>query len=180
MLKPFLLCAAAIASAVLTVACTEADAAPPSVPDNLRPSVGQVLSLEALAKGFQLYECTAAKGDATRFEWTFVAPEAELFDRAGSRIGKHYAGPTWEIGDQGIVVGEVSARDDGPDSSAIPWLLLKAKSASGSGVLGRTQSVQRLQTVGGKAPVAGCDRERAGITARVPYQATYYFYAPRT
>ena len=73
--------------------------------------------------------------DPGRFEWTLKAPEADLFDRAGRKIGTHYAGPTWESGDGSKVVGEVKGRDNGPDPSAIPWLLLAAKSNSGSGVL---------------------------------------------
>jgi hypothetical protein len=76
-------------------------------------------------------------------------------------------------------VGEVKARDDGPDVNAIPWLLPGAKSTSGVGVLGKTASVQRVKTVGGKAPVGGCSQAQAGQEARVPYSATYYFYVAR-
>jgi hypothetical protein len=74
------------------------------------------------------------------------------------------------------VVGEIKARDDGPDANAIPWLLLSAKSASGDGVLGQTASIQRARTVGGKAPREGCSPTRAGTEVRVPYTAKYYFY----
>ena len=110
-------------------------------------------------------------------EWVFKAPEAELFDKASRKIGKHYAGPTWESTDGSAVVGEVKARDAGPDPSAIPWLLLAAKSNSGRGVLSQVKSIQRLQTVGGKAPSAPCTRDTVGQVARVPYKAVYYFYA---
>jgi hypothetical protein len=57
--------------------------------------------------------------------------------------------------------------------------LLSAKSSSGTGVLGQTASVQRVQTVGGKAPVLACSEEYAGKEAGVPYKATYYFYGVR-
>jgi hypothetical protein len=126
------------------------------VPENLRAPAGQVLSLEAQATGVQIYVCNASKTDPTRFEWIFKAPEADLFDGVGKKIGKHYAGPTWESNDGSKVLGEVTARDDGPDAGAIPWLLLKGKSPSGSGVFGQTQSIQRVRTVGGKAPAQGC------------------------
>ncbi len=109
----------------------------------------------------------------------FKAPEAELFDQAGKRIGKHYAGPTWESDDGSKVAGAVKARDDGPDANAIPWLLLSATSAEGNGIFGKTQSVQRLKTVGGKAPVDGCDQAQLGKIARVSYRATYNFYVAR-
>jgi hypothetical protein len=151
----------------------------PMVPDNLRVAASQTLSLETHATGVQIYDCKPNKDDPTRFEWIFRAPEAELFDAAGKKIGKHYAGPTWESDDGSKVVGEAKARDDGPDVSAIPWLLLSAKSTSGAGVLGQTASVQRVQTVGGKAPVGGCDLAQAGKEARVPYSAMYYFYVAR-
>jgi hypothetical protein len=133
----------------------------------------------ALANGVQIYECAAGKADPARFEWIFKAPEAELADASGTSIGKHYAGPTWESVDGSKVVGEVKARDDGPDGSAIPWLLLSAKSTEGKGVFGKTQTIQRVNTVGGKAPVAGCGSAEAGKVVRTPYRATYYFYVAK-
>ena len=148
----------------------------PEVPEALKVPANQVLSLETQAAGVQIYECKASKDDPTRFEWAFKAPEAELFDSTGKKIGRHYAGPTWESNDGSKVVGEVKAKDNGPDPNAIPWLLLSAKSTSGNGVLSQTQSIQRLQTAGGKAPVEGCTQAQVGKEARVTYKANYYFY----
>src|SRR5512143_3698315 len=113
------------------------------VPGVLKAPATQVLSLETQAAGVQIYECKASKDDPTRFEWVFKAPEAELFDSTGKKIGRHYAGPTWESNDGSKVVGEVRAKDNGPDPNAIPWLLLSAKSNSGSGIFSQTQSIQR-------------------------------------
>lgn len=151
----------------------------PSVPETLRTPETEVLSLETEATGVQVYECNAGKDEPTRFEWIFKAPEADLFDKAGNKIGKHYAGPTWESNDGSKVVGEVKAKDNGPDPNAIPWLLLSAKSTSGTGVLGRVKSIQRLHTVGGRAPAGACGQAEAGQIARVPYKATYDFYAAK-
>ena len=151
----------------------------PLVPESIKVRADQVLSLVTPAAGVQIYECSAAKADPAKFEWVFKAPEADLFDGSGRKIGKHYAGPTWESNDGSKVVGEVRGRDDGPAATAIPWLLLSAKSTSGNGVLGRTQAIQRLYTVGGKAPAEACNRARLGKGARVPYKATYYFYTAR-
>jgi hypothetical protein len=148
---------------------------PPIVPDSLKTPPNQLLVLETRATGVQIYECRAGKDNAARFEWVLVAPEAELIDNAGVKVGKHYAGPTWEAIDGSKVVGEVKARDDGPDPNAIPWLLLTAKSTSGSGMLNKTTSIQRLATSGGKAPAA-CGKDDAGKQARVPYEAVYNFY----
>jgi hypothetical protein len=135
--------------------------------------------LEVAASGVQVYQCDASKNDPTKFEWIFKAPVADLFDAGGKKIGTHYAGPTWESIDGSKVVGEVTARDNGPDANAIPWLLLSAKSTSGTGVFSRTKSIQRVQTVGGKAPAVGCDKAQAGQEARMAYKATYYFYAAK-
>jgi hypothetical protein len=151
----------------------------PAVSETLRVPMTQVLSLEARAAGVQIYECKASKDDPMKFEWAFKAPEADLFDRDGKKIGRHYAGPTWESIDGSNVVGEVRAHDNGPDSDAIPWLLLSAKSSSGNGVFSRTQSIQRVQTAGGKAPSEGCSQAQESKEARVPYKAMYYFYSAR-
>ena len=162
----------------LLAACATSHAGTlPAVPDSLAVPATQTLLLGTRASGVQIYDCKPSKDDPYRFEWVFRAPEADLFDAAGTRVGKHYAGPAWEANDGSKVVGEVKAHDDGPDANAIPWLLLSAKSTSGAGVLARTASVQRLQTVGGKPPAGGCSEARAGAEARVPYSATYYFYA---
>ena len=149
---------------------------PEAVPEKLKLPASQILTLKAQASGVQIYQCKAAKDDAARFDWALTAPEADLFDQSGNPIGKHYAGPTWEALDGSKVVGEVEARDSGPDPGAIAWLLLAAKSNSGGGVLGSVQWVQRLDTSGGKAPENGCNAAQAGTELRVPYKASYYFY----
>ena len=160
--------------------CASRDAGvTPVVPENLKVPATQTLSVVAEASGVQIYECSASKTEPTRFEWVFRAPEAELFDPAGRKIGKHYAGPTWEATDGSKVIGEVKARYDGTDPNAIPWLLLNAKSTEGTGIFGKTQSIQRVRTVGGKAPGDGCNQAQAGKDARIAYRATYYFYVAR-
>jgi len=172
--------AAMVASlAALLAGCATSQLAAVPVPDNLRVPSTQTLSLETRATGVQIYDCKPGKDGPARYEWVFRAPEADLFDKAGTKIGRHYAGPTWESNDGSKAVGEVKARDDGPDANAIPWLLMSARSTAGTGILGKTASVQRVQTVGGKAPAASCSQAEAGKEARVPYSATYYFYVAR-
>ena len=176
-------CATAVAAASLAAilaGCAASNVATnPLVPENLKVPAGQALSLVSPATGVQIYECGATKTEPARFEWVFKAPEADLFDLSGKKMGKHYAGPTWESNDRSKVIGEVKARDDGPAATAIPWLLLSAKSTSGKGVFSETQSIQRLYTVGGKAPAQTCNRAQLGKEARVPYKATYYFYVAK-
>lgn len=162
--------------ALLAAGCASSSLAPPEVPATLRPPQDQSLFLEARATGVQIYECAAKPGDSSGFAWVFKAPEATLADRWGRPIGKHYAGPTWESSDGSTVVGELASRDPGPEPSAIPWLLLTAKSTSGAGDLAGTRSIQRVHTTGGVAPAQPCASRNAKQTVRVPYTATYYFY----
>jgi len=171
--------AAGASFVVLLAGCASAQVGTsPAIPETLKVPASQTLSVSAQATGVQICECAASKTDPTRFEWAFKAPEAELFDNAGNKIGKHYAGPTWESNDGSKAVGEVKARDDGPDPNAIPWLLLSAKS-EGNGIFGKTQSVQRVNTAGGKAPADGCSQAQVGKVARIPYRATYSFYVAK-
>jgi uncharacterized protein DUF3455 len=173
---------ALILSGALTAACLGASGcatysiAPPNVPAQLQPAADQVVFLEAFADGAQLYECIRKPGQASSWQWSFRAPDAELVDRTGHVIGKHTAGPTWKSIDGSSVLGEVKARDAGPDSSAIPWLLLNAKSTAGIGVFTGTKSIQRVQTTGGNAPSEPCDASHANRLVGVPYTATYLFY----
>lgn len=167
------------ASTLLTTviaAQAAADTGTDGIPDGLRPPDGQVLALAARATGVQIYECKAVKDNPAQFSWTLKAPEADLKDLSGKAVGKHYAGPTWEASDGSKVMGEVVAKHDAPDVTSIPWLLLRAKSTSGSGIFSAIASVQRLKTSGGSAPASGCDSSQSGKESRVPYSAEYRFY----
>ena len=146
-----------------------------SVPANLKPGASESLAMILPAKGVQIYECRARK-DQAGYEWAFVAPEADLFDTNGKRIGKHYAGPHWEAADGSKVVGAVKARADATAADAIPWLLLSAKPVGAQGSFSNVASIQRVNTVGGVAPKAGCSQAEAGKAARISYSADYYFF----
>jgi hypothetical protein len=138
--------------------------------------LNEELALQVRAAGFQIYTC-AANADSPRFEWTLKAPEADLFDTAGDEIGRHYAGPTWELTDGSKVGGKVVARAEAPDHEAIPWLRLDATSNAGTGRLAGVSSIQRVNTVGGAPPSKPCDLAHLNAQVRVPYAATYSFYA---
>jgi len=151
--------------------------APPETPDTIKAPNPAALASKGNATGAQVYVCGPSKDDKKKFEWTLKAPDATLTDDAGKPFAKHYAGPTWEAPDGSKVVGALKAKVDAPDASAIPWLLLEAKSNEGQGVFTNIGWVQRVQTVGGKAPSTGCDKAHDGTETRVDYRATYYFYA---
>lgn len=56
--------------------------------------------------------------------------------------------------------------------------LLGARSDGADGRFAKVAQVQRLNTEGGQAPAAGCDRTRLGQRAEVPYRADYVFFNP--
>jgi hypothetical protein len=150
----------------------------PDVPEALKMPAGQAPVLKVAAEGVQIYTCKAEEGAPDKLAWALKAPEATLFDAAHAKVGKHYAGPTWEVVDGSKFVGVLAAKAEAPEPSAIPWLLIKKKSAEGEGLLANVAFVQRVHTAKGMAPKDGCDAANAGREVRVDYTADYYFYAP--
>lgn len=99
-------------------------------------------------------------------------------DASGKKIGKHYAGPHWESTDGSKIVGTVKERADAPQADAIPWLLLVAKSVGPQGSFSKITSIQRVNTVGGAAPMTACSQANIGTTGRIPY-TDYYFLSEK-
>jgi len=147
-----------------------------SVARKLKLSADESLAMIVAATGVQIYECRAANGLNSAYEWAFVAPEADLFDPRGMKVGRHYAGPSWEAVDGSKIVGSVTASAAAPDAVAIPWLLLGAKSVGPAGTFSQVSTVRRVHTRGGMAPVSGCSAATAGTVERIPYTADYYFF----
>lgn len=150
----------------------------PKVPDAIQSPEGEELVLIARATGFQIYICRPdAEGKPA---WTLKAPEAELFDEQGKVIGRHFAGPTWQLNDGSQLTGKMDAKVDAPDPEAIPWLLVTVISNSGKGALNRVTTIQRVNTVSGLPPaVAECNASTGEVEFKSSYSADYYFYARR-
>jgi hypothetical protein len=130
---------------------------------------GSKLIFHVFGVGVQIYQWNGSS-------WQFVAPEATLFADAGDDavVGIHFGGPTWQSVSGSRVVGTVIDHCT-PDPDAIPWLLLGAASTEGPGIFQHVAYLQRLNTVGGKAPAV--PGNFPGQVARVPYTADYFFYA---
>jgi hypothetical protein len=142
----------------------------PSAPETLKQPAGEHLRAHAHASGRQIYVCDGSK-------WILSRPDAKLFDKAGQKVGSHFAGPTWRWSDGSQVSGRPIA-SAARDPESIPWLLLTATDHSGDGVMKNVSSIQRLHTKGGKAPANGCGPSHRGEQARISYTADYYFYGP--
>ncbi len=149
---------------------------PPDVPDTIQVSPGEEVVLFAHAPGSQIYTCQA--GAAGRFSWILKAPDAELHDRQDKVIGHHSAGPTWKLKDGSEVSGKMAAQVDSLDADSIPWLLVKAESHAGKGLLTSVTTIQRVHTHGGKPPADGCDASHRDAESKSSYTADYFFYAP--
>jgi hypothetical protein len=134
-----------------------------AVPDDSR------LAFYYDAIGVQIYACQAT---TTGYAWTFQAPEANLFDRRGHLVVKHYGGPTWESVSDHIKVVAKKLTEFTAHADAIPELLLQATVHDGNGQMGDVSYIQRLDTAGGLAPSSGCDAAHLGAIARVDYTAT--------
>jgi Protein of unknown function (DUF3455) len=160
-----------IAAGILTGMCTIAVNADQTA---VAPPQGSTLLLEAAADGVQMYAC---EKKPSGFEWSFKAPEANLFDSQGRQIGTHFAGPTWKMDDGSALIGEAIAKADAPEPSAIQWLLLRAKSHEGSGTLSQAALIRRSDTKGGAAPKTGCDANHVSQLVRMRYSAIYQFFS---
>jgi hypothetical protein len=130
---------------------------------------GQVLVATMHAEGAQIYECKADAAGKT--VWQFREPVASLFVD-GKTVGRHYAGPVWELADGSKLVGKVAGRAPGVTAHDIPLLKLDATSQGGAGMLAGITTIQRLKTKGGTAE-GSCPT--AGAFLRVPYAAEYAF-----
>jgi Protein of unknown function (DUF3455) len=130
---------------------------------------GETVVLTVHAQGAQIYE---AKADAAgKLAWVLREPTATLL-LDGKTIGRHYAGPNWELTDGSAIVGKAVAHAPGATDKDIPWLKIEVVSQRGSGQLTGVTTVQRINTKGGK-PDAPCTK--AGDFLSVAYSTDYVF-----
>jgi hypothetical protein len=127
------------------------------------------------AEGTQIYDCEKSETGAV---WTLRQPDATLTDDDGTMRAHHGAGPSWTAADGSRIVGRQITTIPAPRADAIPWLVLQTDAHGGQGTLDGVTYVLRTDTVGGLAPHGGCDLDRQGAVAAVPYQATYSFLRP--
>ena len=187
-----LVLAAAIAVPLPARAATGIE--PPATPDAIRVPEGYAPFLLAHAVGTQGYMCVKAGGT---FEWAAFGPQATLFDADGRQVLTHFLSPmpydrrpspTWQHSrdtSAAWALPSTSSSDPAfvaPD--AIPWLLLEVlvvgDGPTGGDRLTAARYIQRVNTVEGRAPSAGCN-SAADLKKRalVPYEADYVFYRER-
>jgi hypothetical protein len=156
-----------LAFAILVLTTTSAFAAD-ALPEAIA-APGETVVLSVHAEGAQVYECKA--GNDSKLAWAFREPVATLLVE-GKTVGRHYAGPNWELSDSSAVVGKAVGNAPGATANDIAWLKLDVASRRGSGVLTPVTTVQRINTHGGKLE-GSC--EKAGEFKSAPYSADYIF-----
>ena len=155
----------ALANAIAVAAAATADAQ--QAAGIAAPNESTVLTVHA--EGAQIYDCKATADG--KLAWQFREPIAALFV-SGKTVGRHFAGPSWELVDGSAVTGKVAARADGATAKDIPLLRLDATSHHGVGQLAGVTTIQKLNTKGGVVE-GSCDA--AGTFLAAPYSADYTF-----
>jgi hypothetical protein len=180
---------AGLGAAVATASPTKARhhrCDPPAVPENLEVEEGHRPFFVAHATGTQNYICLAA-GQA----WTFIGPQATLFNGRDQQALTHYlsvnpaegvARAAWRHSrDTSTVWAAAIQTSTDPafvQPGAIPWLLLRIVGTEAGPTDGAqvtvTTFIQRVNTQGGVAPAGTCPS--VGARAFVPYETDYVFF----
>jgi hypothetical protein len=142
--------------------------------DNRAPEVPQEIAVNSTNKvhfhgfgiGFQVYTWDGSS-------WGTAVPDATLYDSDGNVVAKHFAGPSWQSNSGSLVVGAVDTKIT-VKQDAIPWVRLIAVHTEGPGIFADTTFIQRVNTVGGKAPEA--PGLVVGQVAKSAYTADYFFF----
>jgi hypothetical protein len=158
------------AFAAPTLALRADDNRAPDVPAEVAVPEGNKVHFHGFGVGFQVYTWNGTS-------WGSAVPDAILYNGDHAVVATHFAGPTWQSDSGSETVGALPP--DGAiimDPDSIPWLRLKAVDARthGPGIFADTTYIQRVNTIGGKAPSEPGDF--VGQVARVPYTADYFFY----
>jgi hypothetical protein len=124
-------------------------------------------------EGVQIYDCKAVPGGGA--SWTFREPVATLIEN-GKTVGRHFAGPRWELEDGSLLQGRMARGEPGASSNDIPLLKLDVVSNAGprvgQGRLAGVTTIYRLHTRGGMLK-GGCTTP--GERLSVLYSADYVF-----
>lgn len=167
---------------------------PPAVPPDLEVPSGHRPYLVGHAIGTQNYVCLPSVGGPA-VAWTLFGPQATLFAERDRQVTTHFLSPnpdeggtpraTWHHSQDSSSVWAVRAASSADpayvDPNAIPWLTLEVvgseEGPNGGRRLTEATWLQRIRTVGGRAPADGCSEPGdVGRTAFVPYEADYVFY----
>ncbi len=150
----------------------------PDAPAAVTVPAGHKVAMMSTGMGDLTYECRVKAGATDQWEWVFTGPNAMLYDMNKKMVGKYYGGPTWEAADGSKVSGKQLAVAPSPNAGSIPLQLVQTSPAMGNGAMTGVSYIQRLNTMGGVAPMDACGAGSVGTKKTVKYQADYVFYKP--
>ncbi|MDM0014453.1 DUF3455 domain-containing protein [Variovorax sp. J22P168] len=147
-----------------------------ALPPPVQVPAGHRVAMETVGVGEITYECRDKASMSGEVEWVFVGPKAVLNDRSGKAVGKYYGPPaTWEANDGSkLTATQVAVAPSSPTS--LPYQLVKANPAMGSGAMNGVTYIQRVALRGGVAPTSACTPATKGRQETVRYQADYIFW----
>lgn len=172
---------ACVGAAILLTACGSMNAqtsrfSQDALPDTIKVPAGNKVAMETVGVGEITYECRDKANAAGQTEWVFAGPKAVLNDRSGKQVGTYYGPPaTWESSDGSKVTGTQLATAPA-GAGNIPYQLVKANPAMGSGSMSGVTYIQRVALKGGVAPSSDCSPATKGKREVVKYQADYIFW----
>jgi hypothetical protein len=170
--------AAALSAALLALPAVAAVSEPSGLEPGLRASAAEAPALMLSANGVQIFECRQSPTDANVYSWSFVGPDATLYE--GSRsVGRHATANHWESTSDRTSVSGVPRATQSAGGNNLPWLAFRAIPAGEGGMFEGVTSIQRVNTTGGVAPLTGCGATSVGSETRVPFTADFYFYKRR-
>ena len=171
----------AVAAAALLSACGAMMPMAPvysqnSLPDAVKVPAGNKVFMETVGVGEITYECRDKASAPGMSEWVFVGPNAVLNDRSGKQVGKYYGPPaTWASMDgSSVTATQLAVAPAGAGN--IPYQLVKANPATGSGAMTGVTHIQRVAIQGGVAPSTACSPANKGTKEIVKYRADYIFW----
>lgn len=171
----------AAVTVVLLTACSAMMSTSPqysqdSLPDAVKVPMGHKVAMETVGTGEITYECRDKASAPGTTEWVFVGPKAVLNGRSGKQVGTYYGPPaTWEALDGSkLTATQLAVAPSGVGN--LPYQLVKANPAVGSGQMTGVTHIQRVALKGGVAPATVCDATNKGRQETVKYQADYIFW----
>lgn len=146
------------------------------LPTAVQVPAGNVVAMHTYGVGKVIYECRDDAKMPGKTAWTFAGPDAALNDKSGKQVGKYFGPPaTWQAMDGSKITGtQVAVAPSNPTS--LPYQLVKANPAMGSGAMTGVTYVQRTNLTGGIAPNSACTPANKGAKQDVQYKADYLFW----
>lgn len=147
------------------------------LPAAIQVPAGHKVAMETVVDAGRItYECRAKADMPGQAAWVFVGPDADLRDRSGRTVGRYFGPPaTWQAADGSAVTGKQLAVAPA-GAGNIPFQLVQANPATGTGAMQGVAYIQRVALRGGVAPAMPCASANVGARETVGYQTEYIFW----